>query len=80
MLYSLIHGDLGAAVHYNALAIIGLILVAWTVVALAAWHFAGKRLPRWEQWRWAPHALGAAMLGWMLIRNLPIEPFTALAV
>lgn len=80
MLYCLIHGDIGGAVHYNALALVGIVLVAWTVLGLSLWHFRGRRIVRWEHWRWAPQALGITMLAWMVLRNLPFAPFTALAV
>lgn len=80
MVYSLVHGDLPAAIRYNALGVVALLLVAWTVVALALWHYRGKRIARWEHWRHMPVTVGVVMLLWMIIRNLPWEPFTALAV
>jgi len=80
MLHSLLHGDVGAALAYNAVGVVALVLVAWTYVAWTARRLTGRLLPRWEHYRWAPHAVGGVLAVWFVVRNIPFEPFLALRV
>ena len=80
MLYSLLHGDVGAAVAYNAVGVVSLALILWTLVAWTASRLSGRRLPRWEAWRWSPIMVGIVVAVWAVARNLPFAPFVALAV
>lgn len=79
MIYSLLHGDFAAALHYNAFGLVCLLLVAWSFLAWAV-HTVGRRIPRWEHARWASISLGVAMLLWFVARILPFEPFVSLQV
>ena len=80
MLYSLLHGDVGAALAYNAVGVVSLALILWTFVAWTASRLGGHRMPRWEAWRWSPIVIGIVVAAWTVARNLPFAPFTALAV
>lgn len=78
MVYSLLHGDLVAALQYNAVALVAmpLLLTAWAVWLLARWR--GDRIPVFTRYRWACAVIVAVVLGWFVVRNIPVEPFTAL--
>jgi hypothetical protein len=80
MLYSVLHGDFRAALAYNAVGLVALLLVAWTFLAWSTRTITGRRITRWETWRWSPVAVGVVFAVWAIIRNLPFAPFTALAV
>lgn len=80
MLFSLMHGDFLAAVHYNALAMVFIPFFAWTWGAWVLGRWQGRSIPTWEQWRWSP-VVSLIVLGvWSVVRNLPFAPFTALYV
>ena len=80
MLYSLLHGDLAAAAHFNAVALaaLPLLLWAWGAWVLARWR--GSRVLSFTHYRWTPGIALAVALMWSVVRNIPIEPFTALRV
>lgn len=80
MLYSLLHGDLWAAFRFNALGVVALVLVVWAYLAWTYGRVVGRRIESWQHSRWA--ALVALVLWslWLVVRNLPIAPFTALYV
>ena len=82
MIYSLLHGDLSAALHYNALALVALPLLAVSFVGWAAGRWRGRRIAAlaWPTWRWSPHITLVLVLAWFVIRNIPLAPFTALRV
>lgn len=80
MMYSLMHGDLPAAVHYNAVALVVLPLL---LLALATWtlgRWRGEPVRSWLHWRWTPTVALVVFFGWFLARNIPIEPFRSLKV
>lgn len=80
MIYSLMHGDFAAAVHYNAVALVALPLL---VLALATWtvgRWRGRPVRSWQHWRWTPAVTLVVFIVWLVIRNLPIEPFRSLKV
>lgn len=74
MVWSLLHGDIPAALHYNALALVLLpVVLVWLVGRVR-----GVRvLP---QWRHTPIALLCVAVLWTVVRNLPVPPFDALYV
>lgn len=80
MLYSLLHGDLGAALHYNAVTVVVLALCGWSLVAWTVGRWRGRWVASWLHWRWTPIAAGAVVVAWFVVRNLPFPPFAALAV
>jgi hypothetical protein len=77
--HRLLHGDIGGAFGMNALAMLALPVCGYWVVrnalAWAGWE-ALPPLP-WRSWMgWAGLAL---IVGFGVLRNLPVEPFTWLA-
>jgi hypothetical protein len=68
MLFSLLHGDLPAALHFNALAVLLLPLLAWAWTAWVAGRL-GRGLPTWTRWRWSPQVLLAVVAAWVVVRN-----------
>ncbi len=80
MLYSLVHLDVPAALHYNAL---GVVALAIGVVAFAAWAISrarGTQGPHWDRYRWAPRIALVVIALWFVVRNIPVAPFTALRI
>ena len=80
MIYSLLHGDVLAAVRFNALALVG---VGFLIVAYGTWTYGrvtGRTIRGWQHHRWAPTVALVAVAAWLLVRNLPFAPFTALRV
>jgi hypothetical protein len=78
-LHSVAVGDLGDAFARNPLLPVGLIALGW------AWLSWTGRRSGWWRLRSLPSsaafcgALVAVCVGFAVVRNLPIEPFTALA-
>ncbi|KHJ73735.1 MULTISPECIES: DUF2752 domain-containing protein [unclassified Rhodococcus (in: high G+C Gram-positive bacteria)] len=80
MLYSLVHLDMPAALHYNAL---GLVALAVLTVAFGLWTWSraqGTPMPRWTRYRWTPHLVLILTAMWFVVRNIPVAPFTALRI
>lgn len=81
---ALLHGDLGAALQFNAPVLVAGVVVAYLWTAWVLQRFGVVRLPRPGLGDRARRALlpvlVALALVWMLLRNLPWEPFTALYV
>lgn len=74
----LLHGDIGAAVGLNALYVLMLPMLLYMFVRMAA-EVAGRPLPRVAMPRWAGYAVVAAAVLFWVLRNIPVEPFSALA-
>ncbi|WP_454162103.1 DUF2752 domain-containing protein [Gordonia iterans] len=79
-LYSLMHGDVPAALQYNALVIVavGLLAAAFVTYALGLWR--GRKVRGWQNLRWAPIAVLVLVSVWFVIRNIPVAPFDSLRV
>ena len=80
MIYSLLHGNLSAAAHYNAVALVALPLLA---LAWATWtrgRWLGRPVRSWQHWRWTPIVTLVIAGVWFVVRNIPVEPFTSLRV
>ena len=80
MLYSLMHGDVIAALHFNAAAVLALPLLLWAYVSWVRERVTGKTVTSWQHKRWAPIIALAVVCIWFVIRNVPITPFTVLHV
>ncbi|BBY75767.1 membrane protein [Mycolicibacterium parafortuitum] len=80
MIYSLLHGDVAAALRFNA---VGLVALGLLLVAYALWTY-GRAVDRtvvsWQQHRWAAWVTLAVVAVWFVVRILPFEPFTSLRV
>lgn len=80
MLYSVLHGDFGAAVRYNAVSLVFSALFAWAAVVWTAGRVRGRPARSWLRWRHTPHVVIPVLVLWFVARNLPFTPFTALHV
>ena len=80
MAYSLMHGDIPAALHYNAVSLVVVLLCVWSMVAWAVGRLRGRWVSSWLHWRWTPLTLSVVFIGWFVVRNLPFAPFTSLYV
>lgn len=80
MLYSLLHAEFGAALRFNALALLALplLVLAWVTWTRGRWR--GRQVQSWQHWRWAPQVTLVLTLTWFVVRNIPVEPFTHLKV
>lgn len=80
MVYSLLHGDVAAALHYNALAVVAL---GFLTFAYARWTYgrlAGRRVVSWQHHRWSAVVTLVVVTVWFVLRNLPFAPFSGLFV
>ncbi|ALG86569.1 membrane protein [Gordonia phthalatica] len=80
MLYALLHGDLGAALRYNALGVMVtvLLVIAFATYVVGLWR--GRRIRTWLSWRYTPLVAGIVAAAWFVVRAVPVGPFTGLAV
>lgn len=78
--YSLMHGDLPAALHYNAFAVVALGLLAYAFVAYTIGLWSGRRIRSWQHLRYSANILLVVVCVWFVIRNIPVEPFRSLRV
>ncbi|WP_082135724.1 DUF2752 domain-containing protein [Mycobacterium sp. EPa45] len=80
MIYSLLHGDLLAAIRFNALGLVALVFLA---VAYGTWSYGratGRQIVGWQRHRLAPYIALVLVSVWFVVRNVPFAPFTALRV
>lgn len=80
MVYSLLHGDLAAAAQFNAVALLALPLLVLAWITWTAGRWRGRPVRSWQHWRWAPTVTLVVAAAWFVVRNIPVEPFTALRV
>ncbi|MEI7717682.1 MAG: DUF2752 domain-containing protein [Mycobacterium sp.] len=80
MLYSLMHGDLLAAVRFNALALAAMVLLVFAYVVWTYARVTGRRVRGWQDRRWSGVVALALTVAWFIVRNLPFAPFSALHV
>ncbi len=79
-IYSLLHGDVPAALHYNAVGVLamGLLLVAFVAYCVRLW--TGRRVRSWQHLRYSGVVVLVIVLAWSVIRNIPVEPLWSLHV
>jgi hypothetical protein len=80
MLYSLMHGDLFAAVRFNALGLAAVVFVVWAYLAWTYGRITARRIKSWQHGRWAAVVTLTLVLAWFVLRNIPFAPFTGLYV
>jgi len=80
MLYSLMHGNLGAAARFNALGLAAVVLVVWAYLAWTYGRVSGRRVLSWQHRRWAAMVTLVLVVTWFVVRNIPFAPFTALHI
>ena len=71
---------LAAALHYNALGVVAVVLL---VIAFATWTYGratGRTIRGWQHWRWSPMVALVVTVVWFVVRNLDFGPFPALYV
>lgn len=78
--YSLLHGDLGAALAFNALGVVALVLLAVAFVTYTIGLWRGRRVRGWQNLRYSPAVVLVVTVIWFVIRNLPFAPFDSLKV
>ncbi|GAB19958.1 hypothetical protein GOEFS_098_00240 [Gordonia effusa NBRC 100432] len=79
-IYSLMHGDVVAAVHFNAVGVLCIALLLWAFGAYCLGLWRGRRVRSWQHHRWMAMILLVVVGIWFVIRNIPVYPFTALRV
>jgi len=84
MAAALLDGDVAAALHFNAPVLVGGLLVGYLWISWVLARFGVDRLPRPPltprlRRRLVPVLVGLAV-AFMVLRNLPWPPFTALRV
>jgi hypothetical protein len=80
MIYSLLHLDLPAAVHYNALGLVAVALLVWAFLAWTYGRLVGRPFRSWQHLRWSAPAALALTVAWFVLRNLDFGPFPGLYV
>ncbi len=80
MVYSLLHGDVGGALRYNALSVVAVAMMVWAFGAWVAELTLGRKVRSWQHIRWLPRVALPVVLVWFVVRNLPWAPFQALYV
>lgn len=81
MVYSLLHGDVPAALHYNAVAMVAVGFLAFWFVVWVRNRLRGNMNwnPPWLR-GWVGTTIIAVFVVWTVVRNIPVAPFTALRV
>jgi hypothetical protein len=80
MLYSLMHGNLLAATRFNALALVAVVLLVWAYLAWTYGRLVGRRIRSWQHYRWSAAVTLGLVTAWLVVRNIPFAPFSALHV
>ena len=79
--YQLMHGNLGAAIQFNAVAVFVIFpLLLGAYLAWAIPRFGGPTLIRLRMPNWLAWSLLVVLLVWWTVRLLPFAPFTQLRV
>ncbi|WP_200176034.1 DUF2752 domain-containing protein [Tomitella cavernea] len=80
MIYSLLHLDLASAMRFNAVGVVVLVALA-CVFARWAWGRArgdgGNAMRLGGRAAWC---IAVVVVVWLVVRNIPVAPFTALRV
>ena len=80
MIHSLLHLDVSAAVRFNALGVVAVVLLVWAYAMWAYGRAVGRPMRGWQHLRWSAPVALVLTLAWFALRNLPFEPFTALHI
>ncbi len=80
MIYALMHGDVPAALHFNALGVVAIVLLVYAFGAYSVGLWRGRRVRSWQHLRYAPMIALVAVVSWFIVRNVPIEPLWSLHV
>lgn len=77
--HAILRGDVGAALRFNPVFVIGLPALAYGMLALGVNQWTRRRLPPLTPSPRVIWWLGAVLIGFAILRNLPFPPFTLLA-
>lgn len=80
MIYSLLHLDLASAFRFNAVGVLALFVLAYAYFRWTWGRLRGVRPVPWHARRYAPHIVLAVVAVWLVVRNIPVAPFTSLRV
>ncbi|MDI9914938.1 DUF2752 domain-containing protein [Rhodococcus sp. IEGM 1379] len=80
MLYSLIHGDVVGAAHFNAFGLAMLVALGFTYVSWTSARIRRKPAVMWHQMRWSPVIILTLVLIWSAVRIIPIPSLAELRV
>lgn len=78
-LHALLHGDIRAALRYNALTIATLPLLLYAVATLVWRELTGAKPRSRPLPTWVPWAIAVLIGVYWVVRNIPAYPFTLLA-
>jgi hypothetical protein len=78
-LHELLHGHLRAAAGFNFAMLLALPFVLYSGASYVFFAFRGRRLPTFHLTGRAIYALGALLVAFAILRNIPHAPFTLLA-
>jgi hypothetical protein len=78
-MHQLLHGNPGAAMRFNPLALVLLPVLAYSFLSFTLEVFRGKALPRLFRTRTSTWMLIAAVIAFTVLRNIPAHPFSLLA-
>lgn len=78
-LHELLHGNLRAAAGFNVATLFALPFVLYSGVSYVFFALRGRRLPAFDLPGPAIYALGALLVVFAVLRNIPHAPFTLLA-
>jgi Protein of unknown function (DUF2752) len=80
MIYSLLHLDFGAALRFNALGMVAVLLLLWAYGVWVYGTLAGRKVRSWQHLRWSASVALVLTIAWFVVRNLGFGPFVALHV
>jgi hypothetical protein len=80
MIYSLLHLDVAAALRFNALGMVAVLLLLWAFGGWVYGTLAGRKVRSWQHLRWSAPVALVLTLAWFVVRNLGFGPFVALHV
>lgn len=76
--HALFHGDVAAAMGFNALIPLFVLIFGFFFVAMAYFALTGRGFPRWSLAPPAIWGLLILLIGFGVVRNIPAYPFTLL--
>ncbi len=76
--HSLFHGDIIPAIDFNAPIPFWVVIFSWVFVSLVLIAVRGKGLPMWPTYPKVLWVFMVVLLGFGILRNVPIWPFTIL--
>lgn len=80
MLYSLVHGDVRGALHFNALGLFAVVALVYTFVMWVTVRVRVRPAVPWHQMRWSSTVVLTLVVAWTAVRILPIPAFASLRV